>query len=72
MNWADAGRFLVVAGAVIVVIGMFFMIADKIPLGRLPGDLHFGGGRFRIYIPIVTCLLLSAAITIILNFFSRR
>jgi K+ transporter len=72
MNWADAGRFLVIAGAVIVVIGMFFIIADKIPLGRLPGDLHIGGGRFKIYIPIVTCILLSAVITIILNFFSRR
>jgi hypothetical protein len=72
MNWADAGRFLVIAGAVIVVIGMFFMIADKIPLGRLPGDLHIGGGRVKIYIPIATCILLSAVITIILNFFSRR
>jgi hypothetical protein len=72
MNWADAGRFLIIAGAVIVVIGMFFMIADKIPLGRLPGDLHIGGGRGKIYIPIATCILLSAAITIILNFFSRR
>jgi hypothetical protein len=72
MNWADAGRFLVIAGAVIVVIGMFFMLADKIPLGRLPGDLHIGGGRFKIHVPVVTCILLSAAITIILNFFSRR
>lgn len=72
MNWADAGRFLVIAGVVIVVIGMFFMIADKIPLGRLPGDLHIGGGRVKIYIPIATCILLSAVITIILNFFSRR
>ena len=72
MNWADAGRFLIIAGAVIVVIGMFFMIADKIPLGRLPGDLHFGGGRFKVYIPIATCILLSVVITLILNFFSRR
>jgi hypothetical protein len=72
MNWADAGRFLIIAGAVIVVIGMFFMIADKIPLGRLPGDLHFGGGRFKVYIPVATCILLSVVITLILNFFSRR
>jgi hypothetical protein len=72
MNWADAGRFLIIAGAVIVVIGMFFMLADKIPLGRLPGDLHFGGGRFKVYIPVATCILLSVVITLILNFFSRR
>ena len=72
MNWAEAGRFLVIAGAVVVVIGMFFMIADKIPLGRLPGDLHFGGGKFKIYVPLATCILLSVFITLILNFFSRR
>ena len=72
MNWADAGRFLVIAGAVIVVLGMLFMVADKIPLGRLPGDLHFGSGKFKIYIPIATSVLLSIIITIILNFFSKR
>ena len=72
MNWVETGRFLIIAGAVIVIVGMFFMVADKIPLGRLPGDLHFGSGRFRIYIPIATSVLLSIAITIILNFFSRR
>ena len=72
MNWADVGRFLIIAGAVVVVVGMIFMVADKIPIGRLPGDLHFGSGRFRIYIPVATSILLSVAITIILNFFSRR
>ncbi|MGA2507425.1 MAG: DUF2905 domain-containing protein [Chitinispirillaceae bacterium] len=72
MNWADVGRFLIIAGAVVVVVGMIFMVADKIPIGRLPGDLHFGSGRFRIYVPVATSILLSVAITIILNFFSRR
>jgi len=72
MNWTEVGRFLIIAGAVIVVVGMLFMVADKIPIGRLPGDLHFGSGRFKIYIPIATSVLLSVLITIILNFFSRR
>lgn len=72
MNWVETGRFLIIAGAVVVIIGMLFMIADKIPLGRLPGDFHFGSGKFRIYIPIATSILLSIMITIILNFFSRR
>ncbi len=72
MNWIDVGRFLIVAGAVIVAIGMLFLAADKIPLGRLPGDLHFGSGRFKIYIPIATSILLSIVITVILNLFSRK
>jgi hypothetical protein len=72
MNWIDTGRFLIVAGAVVVVVGVFFMVADKIPIGRLPGDLHFGHGRIKIYLPIATSILLSAVITVILNFFSKR
>jgi hypothetical protein len=72
MNWIETGRFLIIAGVVIVVIGLFFIVADKIPIGRLPGDLHFGSGRIKIYIPLATSILLSAIITIILNFFGRR
>ena len=72
MNWTEVGRFLIIAGVVVVGVGMLFMVADKVPIGRLPGDLHFGSGRFKIYIPIATSVLLSVLITIILNFFSRR
>ena len=72
MNWAETGRFLILAGAVIVVIGMLFMLGDKFPIGRLPGDLHFTSGKVRIYIPVATSILLSIVVTIILNFFSRR
>ncbi len=72
MNWTETGRFLILAGVVAIVIGAAFMFADKIQLFRLPGDLHFGSGRFRIYFPIATSILLSILLTIILNFFSRR
>jgi hypothetical protein len=72
MNWAEVGRFLVIAGAVVVVVGMIFMVSDKLPIGRLPGDFSFGSGRFKIYLPVATSILLSVLITILLNFFSRR
>ncbi len=72
MNWVDVGRFLVLAGTVIVVIGLVFMVSDKLPIGRLPGDIRLGGERFKVYIPITTSILLSVLITLVLNFFSRR
>jgi len=72
MNWTDSGRFLIIAGTVIIILGLIFMLSDKIPLGRLPGDLHFGSGRFKVYIPIATSILLSIVLTIILNFFARK
>ena len=72
MNWVEVGRFLVVAGTVILVMGILFMVADKLPLGRLPGDFQFGSGRFRIHIPLATSILISVVITLLLNFFSKR
>ncbi len=68
----DVGRFLIIAGTVVIVIGLVFLMADKIPLGRLPGDIRFGNERIRIYIPIATSILLSLLLTIILNIFMRR
>jgi len=72
MNWIESGKFLIIAGTVIIVIGLIFMLSDKIPLGRLPGDISVGSGRFKLYIPVATSVLLSVALTIILNFFARK
>jgi hypothetical protein len=72
VNWIDVGRFLLIAGTVIIVVGMLFLLVDKIPLGRLPGDFRFGAGRVRVYIPVATCVLLSIVVTLIVNFFSKK
>ena len=72
MNWIETGRFLVIAGAIIASVGIVLLFADKLPIGRLPGDLRFGAGRLHVYIPVATCVLLSVVVTIIVNFFSKK
>jgi hypothetical protein len=68
---SDLGKFLILAGIVLVVLGAIFLLAgkspllDKLPLGRLPGDLRIERENFRFYFPITTCLLISAALTLI-------
>lgn len=71
MNWDEVGRFLVIAGVVLVVLGALFLISDKLPLGKLPGDIQIGTSKFKIYIPIATSILLSIVLTLILNFFRK-
>jgi uncharacterized membrane protein HdeD (DUF308 family) len=71
MNWMEIGRLLLLAGIVLLALGALFMMADKLPLGRLPGDVRLGSGKFSIYIPIATCVLLSVILTLVVNFFSR-
>ncbi len=72
MHMVDMGRFLIIAGVVLAAIGFLFLMSDKLPLGKLPGDFHFGKDNFRIHIPVTTCILISVVLTLIVNFFSRR
>lgn len=73
---AGIGRFLVAAGLVLAAIGLLLVIAPQVPgldrLGRLPGDILIQRGTTTIFIPIVTSILISLALTIILNLFIRR
>jgi len=63
-NYSGFGWILVIVGLFIAVIGLLWIIAPSIPwLGRLPGDLRFEGERVRIYVPVVTCLLLSLVLS---------
>lgn len=67
-NFSDLGRLLLIAGGVIVLLGLALVVVGRIPfLGRLPGDINFRGGNFSVFIPVVSCLLLSILLTVIVN-----
>jgi len=69
------GKMVIIAGIVLVVIGLLLMVGSRFGLGRLPGDIVYKGKNVTFYFPIVTCLVLSAVVTLILwliSFLSRR
>ena len=68
------GRGLIVLGAVLIVIGIAFVLGERLPirLGKLPGDLVIRGKHGTFYFPIVTCIVISILLTLILQFFNRR
>ncbi len=59
------GRFLIVAGAILIAAGLWVSFAGALPfrLGRLPGDFLVRGKRTTFYFPLATCLLLSLALS---------
>ncbi|HEY4547319.1 MAG TPA: DUF2905 domain-containing protein [Pedomonas sp.] len=65
------GRFLVIAGIVLVVLGIAWPLVAKLGLGRLPGDIMWERGNTRVYVPIVTSLVLSVVLSLALYLFSR-
>ena len=66
------GRLLVVVGLAVVVLGIVLQVAPWLRLGRLPGDVSFGSGNLRVYVPLGTSILLSVVLTLILSVFARR
>ncbi len=63
----DLGRFLLLAGIVLVAVGALLYFSGKLPLrlGRLPGDIVYRGEHTTFYFPVVTCLLLSLGLSLI-------
>jgi uncharacterized protein YybS (DUF2232 family) len=68
----DFGKFLVIAGLLIAVIGALLWSGfGKGWLGRLPGDVNYSKGDFSFHFPIVTCLIISVVLTLLMWLFRK-
>ncbi|REK19571.1 MAG: DUF2905 domain-containing protein [Planctomycetota bacterium] len=57
---------LIVLGAALLAVGLLWVLAPGFPLGRLPGDIRVDTDITRVYIPITTCIVLSAVLSAVL------
>ena len=69
----ELGRSLLLSGTLLVLLGALLYFGSKLPfrLGKLPGDIVHHGEHTTFYFPIVTCLVLSAALSLIFWLFSH-
>jgi hypothetical protein len=70
----QVGKWLLLVGIVIAVLGAIMVLLGQVGLFKLPGDLQFGGRNWRIYLPIASCIIISIVLTLILwliNYFRR-
>jgi hypothetical protein len=70
----DVGKILMVIGLGVAGLGALIWLAGRsgLPLGSLPGDIRIERANFKFYFPVVTCLLLSAVLTLILWLLRKR
>lgn len=71
MPFSGVGRSLVVAGVVLLVIGVLILLLERVGIPRLPGDIVIRRGNWTIYIPIATSILLSLVLTLLFALFRR-
>ncbi|HKN76661.1 MAG TPA: DUF2905 domain-containing protein [Candidatus Acidoferrum sp.] len=69
----ELGRTLLLLGAVLALVGALLYFGGKLPfrLGKLHGDIVHRGEHTTFYFPIVTCLVLSAALSFLFWLFSH-
>jgi hypothetical protein len=68
------GRILIIAGLLLAALGVVLVLGERLPvrLGRLPGDIVIRGKNSVFYFPLATCILLSAAVSLVMWLLNRR
>jgi hypothetical protein len=66
-------RWIMLLGAMLLVTGALLQFAPWLLnwFGKLPGDIRIETGRIKIFIPIISMVLLSLLLTLLLNLFRR-
>ena len=61
-------KFLIIAGIILVVIGIIFWSGQKYLqwFGHLPGDIGIEKENYKVFIPITSMLLVSILLSLIL------
>jgi hypothetical protein len=68
------GKWLILAGLFIILVGAVLIILGRMGLFKLPGDFEFDSKNWRIYFPLASCIIISIVLTLIIwliNFFRR-
>jgi hypothetical protein len=58
-------KLLIIAGIVLIAIGLAWLAGERLGLGRLPGDFVIERGNVRIYFPLATSILISVVLTLV-------
>lgn len=59
MNMQQAGPLIVAAGVILSIVGLIAWWGGLSWFGRLPGDIRIERENMRVYVPIVSMLLVS-------------
>ena len=64
-------KVLIVAGIILLVVGLAWPWLGKLPIGRLPGDIVIDRPGLKFYFPLTSMILASLLLSLILWLFRR-
>jgi len=65
------GLAVILGGIALLIVGLLIYSGGLNWFGRLPGDIRYQSDRVQIYVPIVSMLLISAALSLIFYLIRR-
>ncbi|WP_428569347.1 MAG: DUF2905 domain-containing protein [Solidesulfovibrio sp. DCME] len=75
------GKLLLGLGLALACVGAAMLLAERpglwqdlwrrLPLGRLPGDIRIQRDGFSVYVPWLTCLVISIVLTLLAALFRK-
>jgi len=71
MSGRPIALLLVGAGVLLVLVGIVAWFGGLSWFGRLPGDIRVERENVRVYVPIVSMLLVSVALSVVLYLVRR-
>ena len=72
MELGQIARGLIGFGLLLVIVGAVLLVAQRLGLGRLPGDVLVKRPGFTFYAPLATSIIVSLVLTLLLNLWARR
>ena len=72
MSFGDLGKWLVIAGLGMALLGGVMWLLGRIPFfGNLPGDIRIQTQNLTCFFPLASMIILSILATIVLNIIIR-
>ncbi len=63
----QVGKIILLVGLALIVLGAIVWALGKLGFRGLPGDIRYESDKVKIYVPIVTCIVVSVVLTIIVS-----
>ena len=71
MALGDAGKLLLIAGTVILVLGGVLVLLTRMGVTQLPGSISVSSGNFSFFFPVAFCIVVSVVLTVVINLIVR-
>jgi len=69
--FGDVGKLLLIAGAVIAVLGGVILLLSRAGVNQVPGSISISNGNVSFFFPVAFCIVLSVVLTVVINLIVR-